>query len=265
MRPRAFTLIELLVVISIIVFLIAIIIPGLGLSRKYAQAIKCSANIRQISYNLINYDLKNGNFPYSILFRNYKNTPPGGFLGNYVYDDYGWRWQNYIYHEGDSSLEEYPVFWCPSRKIDQWGYKNNVLISNYGVNESICKNFGFYDDEFTGSPLSSTDIRFPEETLLIVDSGYATINWYHVTECPPRPLGKSIKERSYLPGLKSNKERELLPFQKNDALYGRHLQLSVNVGYVDGHVKREKAENLFIEKKGEIYNNKSPLWVPKKN
>jgi prepilin-type N-terminal cleavage/methylation domain-containing protein len=47
-NPRAFTLIELLVVISIIVLLIALLLPGLSLARKQAQAMGCQANLRQL-------------------------------------------------------------------------------------------------------------------------------------------------------------------------------------------------------------------------
>jgi prepilin-type processing-associated H-X9-DG protein len=118
--------------------------------------------------------------------------------------------------------------------------------------------------EFIGTPLRSSDIVRPGETLLIVDSGYALISWWHATDNPPIALGvKPIADTSYVPGLWINGNRNLLPSQKYDAINGRHPGKTVNVGFVDGHVSRKKADDLFVEKTGDGYKNKSPLWVPK--
>jgi len=50
---------------------------------------------------------------------------------------------------------------------------------------------------------------------------------------------------------------------QQDAIYGRHPNKTVNVGFADGHVSRTKANDLFVEKTNDGYTNKSPLWVPK--
>ncbi len=264
MQRRAFTLIELLVVIGIITVLIAIVVPVLGVSRQSARATRCRSNLRQIEISLINYDSRNGSFPYSFVLAG-QETPPGGYTGNFIYDSAGWRWFNYIFDYSRSELETNRLFWCPSRKIEGNIYKYNMLLANYGVNESVCRNRNsFSKNEFSGSPLSGTDIRSPGGTLLITDSGYAAINWYHVTDSPPVLLGKRIEDRSYIPGLSINKERKLLPEQEDDALNGRHLRKSVNIGFADGHAARQKADDLAVKKTLEGYKNLSPLWIPQK-
>ncbi|MBN1972162.1 MAG: DUF1559 domain-containing protein, partial [Sedimentisphaerales bacterium] len=239
--------------------------PVMGLAKQYARSMRCGSNLHQLSLKLINYDVKNESFPYSFFDSNLKTEPPGGRIGNAVYDDVGWRWPNYIFDSSEGRLNENPLYWCPSRRMEGRIFKNNMLVANYGVNESICKSWSTNrDGEFAGSSLSSADIRFPQQTLLIVDSGYTKINWYHVTDSPPRTLGKSMEDRAYLPGLAMNKKRNLLPEQEDDAKNGRHMNKTVNIGFVDGHIDSEKADNLFIEKTADGYKNLSPLWVPRK-
>ncbi|MBN2589456.1 MAG: prepilin-type N-terminal cleavage/methylation domain-containing protein [Sedimentisphaerales bacterium] len=266
MKRKAFTLIELLVVIGVIVILTAILIPALGLVKKHAKLIHCSSNVKQITIKLVEYDIENETFPYSFFSKNNIEVPPGGFLGNDRYGVTGWQWLNYINDKENLNVKGESVFWCPSRRIERLEFKYNILVANYGVNQSICKSWSDYKkDEFTGSPLSSTNILVPAQSLLVVDSGYATINWNHVTNSPPNPLGQSsLEDYSYLPGLAMNKDRNLLEGQKDDAINGRHLNKSVNMGYVDGHVDDVKAEDLFIEKSSEGYKNLTPLWLPRK-
>ncbi len=52
MKKRAFTLIELLVVISIIVLLMAMLLPVLSRARKQAQAVVCQGRLRQLGLGL---------------------------------------------------------------------------------------------------------------------------------------------------------------------------------------------------------------------
>jgi len=143
--------------------------------------------------------------------------------------------------------------------------KYNILCGNYGVNWSICKSSDdrqSHREEFIGTPLSTSDIPRPGETLLIVDSGYSLISWWHAADEPPIPLGDTIiEDTAYIPGLWINKKRDLWPGQEQDAIYGRHPHKTVNIGFTDGHVSRSKADDLFVEKTGSGYKNH--LWVPK--
>jgi prepilin-type N-terminal cleavage/methylation domain-containing protein/prepilin-type processing-associated H-X9-DG protein len=58
-EKKAFTLIELLVVISILVFLMALLLPALQRARKQARAVACQANLRQWGIMFHGEDLAN--------------------------------------------------------------------------------------------------------------------------------------------------------------------------------------------------------------
>ena len=70
----------------------------------------------------------------------------------------------------------------------------------------------------------------------------------------------------YVPGLEFNRQRILdgtiSPGCQSDAIDGRHPKKTVNVIFVDGHLKRLKAENLFVEEINGEYYNRTSLWVP---
>jgi prepilin-type processing-associated H-X9-DG protein len=263
MKHRCFTLIELLVVIAMVAILLAVLIPVLNSVRQRAKALTCSSNIRQLTRDLIMYESKNHAFPYG--FRDSFTPPPGGFPGNSEYDKRAWWWFNVMEGYGDGIKRK--ALRCPSKLLRHPDLINNILYGNYGVNRSICKSpddIKKYWKEFVGAPLGPMDIPQPSRTLLIVDSGYSVISWWHATDVPPVSFdGDSGEDIGYVPGLKINKERNLMLDQKQDAENGRHPNKTVNIGFADGTVARKKADDLFVEKEGDTYTNRSPLWVPK--
>jgi len=210
------------------------------------------------------YETENETFPYALDDTPLK-PPPGGYPGHFQYDRMGWWWFNHIIDYSRKDFDKDSVIWCPSRKVKNTKLKNNVLCVNYGVNLSICKSSHGRKShaEFIGTPLSSSDIPHPSQTLLIVDSGYSLINWWHVTDVPPVLLGSTIEDTAYLPGLEINKDKNLWPGQERDAKSGRHPNKTINVGFADGHVNRPKADDLFVEKNDVGYKNRIPLWLPK--
>jgi prepilin-type processing-associated H-X9-DG protein len=238
----------------------AVLLPSLRSSKEQAKAVLCSSNIKQLVLGLVMYEADNRTFPYA--FDDTRESPLGDdYFGNHGYDRMGWWWIEYI------AAGEYKeaACWCPSRKINN-AELNYVLHGNYGVNLSICKCLQGRKSraEFIGTPLNIGKIPRPAESLLVVDSGYSMINWWQATDNPPVTLGSiMIEDTAYIPGLWINKERALWPGQEWDAIYGRHPNKTVNVGFVDGHVSRNKADDLLVEKTGDYYKNKSPLWVPK--
>lgn len=265
MKRFGFTLIELLVVIVIITFLMTISVTSLQNSRRQAKAVLCGSNIKQLVFGLAMYETENDTLPHAF-DDTPKNSLPSAYPGQLEYDRTGWWWFNYIadYSPKDSGNDS--ILWCPSRQVNDYTLKRNVLCGNYGVNQSICKSsddIQSYREEFVGTPLSTGDIRHPSQTLLIVDSGYSLINWWHATNYPPVSLGSAIEDTSYIPGLWINKERNFWPDQEQDAINGRHPNKTVNVGFADGHIRRKRADDLFVEKANDGYKNLCPLWVPK--
>ncbi len=268
MRRSGFTLLELLVVIGIIALIIAIALPALQSSKQHAQATVCGSNIRQLLTGLFVYETENQRFPFA--FNDMvSGPPPGGCPGNPTRDRMGWWWFNYMEGFIDKARGRGQVLCCPSKRLTDIGLKDNILCSNYGINQSICKSATGRPDwkYFIGKSLRITDISRPSKTLIIVDSGYSMINWWHAADAPPFGLSGTIAEdASYVPGLKINMQRSLWPGQERDAIEGRHSNKTVNIGFVDGHVDRTKAAKLLVEKTGDdddSYKNQSPIWLPK--
>lgn len=263
MKRRGFTLVELVVVIAIIALLMAILVPSLQNSRQQAKAVLCGSNIKQLVLGLILYETENETFPYA--FDDTPMSPPaGGCPGDSAYDRIGWWWFNYISNYSRKDKGKKTVLWCPSRQVRERYLKGNILCGNYGVNQSICKSSSGRNADFIGTPLSTAGILHPSQTLLVVDCGYSMITWWHATDAPRITLGNTIiEDAAYIPGLKINAERDLWPGQEQDAINGRHPNKSVNVGYVDGHISRVRADDLSVEENGGNYSNLSPLWLPK--
>jgi prepilin-type processing-associated H-X9-DG protein len=264
MRRTSFTLVELLVVIALIAFLTAILVPSLRNSREQAKTIRCGSNIRQLALGLAAYETENETFPPSF-DDTLLESPPGGYAGDPSYDRTGWWWFNYTTHYSSKDTGRNSVIWCPSRQTEDSRLEENVLCGNYGVNQSVCKRSSgkTSHSEFIGRPLGSADISQPGETLSVVDSGYTIVTWWHATDVPPTPPGKTVEDAVYVPGLWINKQRHIWAGQEYDAINGRHPNKTVNVGFVDGHAGRKKADDLFVEKTSSGYNNLRPLWLPK--
>ena len=264
MRRFGLTLTELILVIGIIAVLFALLAPSLQRSRLQAKAVVCMSNIRQLNSVFSVYVDDTGNFPYG--FFSTDTPPPGGSIGISTYDRSGWWWLNYLGEFYKKNMGSKTVLQCPSKQIKQRGLKNSILCGNYGANLSICRmSVGITNqDEFIGKPRAFSEILRPAQTLLIVDSGYAILSWWHAADFPPATLGSAqIEDTAYVPGLSINRQRQLWSWQEIDAFYGRHPQMTVNVGFADGHVSRTKAEDLLVKKTSDgHYENRFPLWTP---
>lgn len=259
-----FTLVELLVVIAIIAVLMGILIPISHTAREQARAVVCGSNLKQLSLALTTYAQDNETFPYGFDNSEFGIViPPGGYPGDASCDLLGWWWFHSLSGIGGQNYGKGTILWCPSRNVRE----SFVLCGNYGVNRAVCKDaLAFGDSEFEGVPLALYQIRRPAETLLITDSGYSLISWKGATNAPFQPFENTRREGSfYVPGLPINQDRDIFPGQEGDAIDGRHLNNSVNVGFADGHISRLKADDLLVEDVNGTYRNGSPLWLLEKN
>jgi len=143
----AFTLIELLVVISIIMVLLALLLPVMRKVRQSAKRLVCSANLRQMHMAWRNYLTDNDGRFYQMQTA---NLSYGGWLGYY-------RWSPRplnVYLELPVHLEERTraeVFQCPSDRGGVPGYSPNtkafnIMGTSYQTNifligQNACGNF----------------------------------------------------------------------------------------------------------------------------
>jgi prepilin-type N-terminal cleavage/methylation domain-containing protein/prepilin-type processing-associated H-X9-DG protein len=262
MKRTGFTLIELLVVIAIIALLMSLTAAVLRRSRAQAKAVKCGSNVRQLTFGLFMYAGEEETFPCG-----FRPTFEGSddHLGSADMDPVGLWWINCIERLAERADDEDGVFCCPSRKLDIPKLEDNVLWGNYGVNRSICRTYPplkLKKKELTGTPLGPGNIPHAGQTLLIVDSGYSMINWWFAADDPPWAFGNRPEDFSYVPGLVTKADRNLLPGQLWDAVTGRHPNKTVNVGFVDGHISSMKAQDLSVGGTEDAYRNRTPLWTP---
>ena len=265
MKARGFTLIELIVVISVVAVLTALLLPALRGAREQARSALCQTHIRQLQLSFKQYaDSEDGFLPYSFDFGRWPG-PPSGFSGNLTLDPLGWWWFDYLDVVNRTSLKNSDLLECPSKRLDSSHLARDLLWGNYGVNQSMCARtqVSMPGQPSRGRPISVNDIHHPGQKLLIVDSGYAITSWLLACDEPPTQFNGLSTTTPYIPGLLTNKDRKLDAEVKDDAISGRHSGKTVNIGFVDGHVDREKADDLLVEKIDEdTYSRRDSLWEP---
>ncbi|HNS18886.1 MAG TPA: prepilin-type N-terminal cleavage/methylation domain-containing protein [Sedimentisphaerales bacterium] len=273
MKFRGSTLIELVVAMAVVTLLMGVSAGVLGHTREHARTVVCASRIRRLAQGLVSYQTENGTFPYGFRMRSSPVRSRDQYAGSAgAVDLPGWWWFDSFLTVDHATGAGEEVLVCPSKRQDHVSLAADVLCGNYGANLSLCRVEGYtspYVSSFGGPALSCGQIPRPAETLLLVDSGYALISWWHASERSPVSLPPAslllggVQHAAYVPGMAINAEKEaLLPGQHDDAKGGRHPHKTVNVGFADGSTALRKADDLLVERTAEGRWNNSPLWHP---
>jgi len=271
MKKHGFTLVEVTVVVSIIAFLLAVSLSVLSSVRRYARGTFCQGNIRHIGLAFEVYHATHDAFP-SAFVPDVFSPDSVRDIPDYSSDWLGLWWFYYLDIIPNKFAPQKSILQCPSKSYSEVEYRYNFLVGNYGVNWSVCKSpsGSIADDSFpdiSGSPMKLTSIMEPSRTLLLVDSGYALITWAQTLPDSHSRAPKTTYEafnKAYLPGASVNAQKSLWPEQEEDARTGRHSGKTVNCLFTDGHIEKNKADDLAVQPldHGQL-GNVTPLWKPR--
>lgn len=251
-RRRGFTLIELLVVIAIIAILAAILFPVFARARENARRTSCQSNLKQIGLGLIQYsqDYDEILAPFAI-----------GAGSIYTGSDgtTNQKWMDVIY----PYVKSEQIFNCPSMPdINTRGYQLNggTRYGSYAINDvhfplyggtpsPACSGYlqGYAPNGVWTQKLSS--VSTPATTVWVADNAEGAKRSNGTTNVTQFPYivwteggnGLSlITSPAYPGGIGQGTDYG----EYASHISARHLE-TMNVLWVDGHVKSMKAENLL--------------------
>ena len=223
-RSRGFTLIELLVVIAIIALLAAILFPVFARSRENARRASCQSNEKQILLGMLQY------------VQDYDERMPLLFSFNAAPPQVVWPQIFYPYTKSTQ------IFKCPSDSsttINSWMTSTTVsgfgppMVNSYMMNEKMGgSGLGGILGGFTFPGVSITTVARAANTVYLCDSGSNATN-----TTPGVNVNSTDKTGAW--GLLDPALYVSTGLTADVNWAGprlRHLE-TVNVGFVDGHVK----------------------------
>ena len=240
LRAYGQTMVELLVVISIILILMAILLPALRRSIQQASSTVCMANLREVHQSLQIYRLDNGGWL------------PVSAQKTQLQQDVGllpaWYRSLFPRYVGDLT-----VLVCPADPLADTVRESLAMaavdqsvpeLTSYGLNEIILTS----DDQYLAH-VDRYPPRRPWDTLLVADLGadvaptgtadYEAILWIESV----RNHGQLPIDDGYDPGQ---------PVQVPPWLTGRHSG-SINLVTFGGAVRSIRTESLMTEPISEYY------------
>lgn len=228
-RWGGFTLIELLVVIAIIAILAAILFPVFAQARERARQASCASNLRQIGSAFLQYRQE-----YDEVFPTYN-------WGRTT--DIPWWWAVQPF------LKSGQVMQCPSaadgnsyeggeriddgRTQDQLRAALGVSRITYGISEALAVSGS------GGNGLADSAVSSPAGKAMVLCSRHTMMpHW----DWSPQLCGGGVCGRYDLRGSRAcpttNRERH---------------NATVNIGFIDGHVKNVKPDQMFRCDDGVLY------------
>jgi prepilin-type N-terminal cleavage/methylation domain-containing protein/prepilin-type processing-associated H-X9-DG protein len=224
---RGFTLIELLMVIAIIAILASILFPVFGRARENARRSSCQSNLKQIGLAFMQYN------------QDFDETQPFDDLGSVG----GVSWSGIWMYQMQPYIKSYQILRCPSdsnANIPAAFAGNSSYVINNMYNNMGGTTSGAFSSR-TGATRLVTLSAFtsPSTTVMTLDN---TGN----NECVLAPTtggGQSGWSWEGTTNLTTTGAFRTWSAAGNMGMGERHLD-TINVLYVDGHVKASKLDAL---------------------
>jgi len=218
-----FTLMELLVVISIIILLVAILLPALARTRDAARMVQCGSNVRQVVIALDtwatdereDYPIASAQLKWGETALHHNNLPFPSSIRPYG-PTYAWMEQ--LMH----NISTKDVYDCPS-------YPGPETHYHYFLSARAA-----YVEAGSGpwAPLIRSKSKYPSAQVLVGDTNFG--GWSNGMVADPtdptdEPYDADTDDYSFA-GMRWD--------YKNHANYWRpHHNGQMNLGFIDGHVK----------------------------
>lgn len=244
LRNLGFTLIELMGVIAIVGVLAGLSLAAISQASSKARAVRCSANLRQLSLGLSQVTAEVGHFPL------FQNTQQGPVLGA----EHGSLWKDAVgkgLSQPPRSRAERPksdgVWNCPSFRM--W-HADGGLLYSYGFNTGLEKSystrsfpedlrsFGLGGHWMTGidwlEPVRESEVVSPSATYSLGDGFMGFSDFVRVGSRFARIAGTNTLG-TWPEGRAADR-----------SAHARHRGFA-NVALVDGHLESIALKTLFIE------------------